>query len=39
VFKGYGNYDKYPEKKIDGFVAVQGYDDIRRILEDRAAEK
>jgi hypothetical protein len=39
VFKGYGNYDKYPEKKIDGFMAVQGYDKIRRLLENVSAGK
>lgn len=39
MFKGYGNYDKYPEKRIDGFEAVQGYEEIRKILSKEAGKK
>ncbi|MFT4142950.1 MAG: class I mannose-6-phosphate isomerase [Mobilitalea sp.] len=39
MFKGYGNYDKYPEKRIDGFEAVQGYEEIREILRKEAGKK
>ena len=39
MFKGYGNYDKYPEKRIDGFEAVQGYEEIRKILRKEARKK
>lgn len=39
MFKGYGNYDKYPEKKLDGFMAVQGYDKISRLMEEEARGK
>lgn len=37
MFRGYGNYDKYPEKKIEGFKAVQGYEKIKECLR-KAAE-
>ncbi|MDF2842579.1 MAG: hypothetical protein K0R00_1005 [Herbinix sp.] len=39
MFKGYGNYDKYPEKRINGFEAVQGYEEIREILRKEAGKK
>lgn len=39
MFKGYGNYDKYPEKRINGFEAVQGYEEIRKILSKEAGKK
>lgn len=37
MFRGYGNYDKYPEKVINGFEAVQGYDRIADIINKAAA--
>lgn len=37
--KGYGNYDKYPELKIEGFSAWQGYAAIAEELRRRAAGK
>ena len=37
--KGYGNYDKYPELKIDGFSAWQGYEAITAELCRRAKGK
>lgn len=37
--KGYGNYDKYPELKIEGFTAWQGYGAIAEELRRRAAGK
>jgi mannose-6-phosphate isomerase class I len=37
--KGYGNYDKYPEKVIEGFEAVQGYDKITEMIEKKAGTK
>ncbi len=39
MFKGYGNYDKYPEKNIKGFEAVQGYDKIKEVLVNEAGNK
>ena len=39
MFKGYGNYDKYPEKVIEGFKAVQGYDKIVEIIEKETGKK
>lgn len=39
MFKGYGNYDIYPEKRVDGFTAVQGYDKITKILKKEAENK
>ncbi len=37
--KGYGNYDKYPELKIDGFETWQGYANIADELRRRAKGK
>lgn len=37
--KGYGNYDKYPELKIEGFSAWQGYEAIAEELRRRAEGK
>lgn len=39
MFQGYGNYDKYPEKIIEGYHAVQGYDEIRRCFIKEAEGK
>jgi mannose-6-phosphate isomerase class I len=39
MFKGYGNYDKYPEKRVDGFQAVQGYDKIKEVFAKEAKGK
>lgn len=37
--KGYGNYDKYPEKQIDGFHAAEGYDKIVEMLQREVSHK
>lgn len=39
MVKVYGNYDKYPAKKIEGYSAVQGYDEIVSVLKNAVAEK
>ena len=35
----YGNYDKYPAKKIEGYEAVQGYDAIAKLLKEALKQK
>lgn len=37
--KGYQNYDKYPELKVSGFDAWQGYAQIADVMLDRAKGK
>lgn len=37
--KGYGNYDKFPELKVKGFAAVQGYAAVAEELRRVAAGK
>ncbi len=37
MVKKYGNYDRYPEKTIEGFSAVSGYEAICRELASAAA--
>lgn len=32
---GYGNYDKYPVKKIDGYLAAEGYPAIAELLKQK----
>ncbi|MGF7142649.1 mannose-6-phosphate isomerase class I [Anaerotaenia torta] len=39
MFKGYGNYDKYPEKVLHGFEAVQGYDKIAEVIKKEAGTR
>jgi mannose-6-phosphate isomerase class I len=39
MITGYGNYDKYPEKAVHGFKAVEGYDKIMELFKQKAAGK
>ncbi len=39
MFKGYGNYDKYPEKVIENYKAVQGYDRIKDLFRKEIGNK
>ena len=34
----YGNFDKYPEKKVPGYQAVEGWESVRRVLRGAAGE-
>ena len=34
----YGNFDKYPEKKVPGYQAVEGWESVRRVLCGAAGE-
>lgn len=34
----YGNFDKYPEKKVPGYQAVEGWEAVRRVLRGAAGE-
>ena len=37
--KGYQNYDKFPELKIGGFKAWQGYEAIAGVLKEEAEKR
>ena len=39
MITGYGNYDKYPEKAVHGFKAVEGYNKITELFRQKVAGK
>lgn len=39
MFKGYGNYDKYPKKNIGNYEAVEGYEKIVDVIKKRVGNQ